>query len=149
MTTIKMPVALEIREAEGGPRLHGVILQEGRAARGNRAEVFAPGSLTWPENGIGIGTVHLGPAEVRAMPRRSADGTITVEAAASAGIAAAVRGGATGMSVEFYPVKEIRTAAGVREIQAAFVDAAIVTSNPEYSQTAAELRTKREIVTWL
>ena len=83
------------------------------------------------------------------MPRRAADGSITIEAAATAGIAAAVRGGATGMSVEFYPVRETRTVAGVREITAAYVDAAIVTSNPEYSQTSAELRTKREIPTWL
>ena len=35
---------IELRESEGGPMLHGVLIQEGRAASA-RAEVFAP--LSW------------------------------------------------------------------------------------------------------
>ena len=149
MNPITLPVTVELREAEGGPRLHATIIQEGRAARGGRAELFAPGAVTWPPDGIKIVTRHLGPAEVRAMPRRGADGAITVEAQATAGIVTAIRNGATGMSVEFYPIREVRTAAGVREIEAAYVDGACLTDNPEYSQTSAELRQRRRVATWL
>ena len=149
MKPITIPVTVELREAEGGPRLHGVLIQEGRAAAGGRAELFAPGAVTWPDNGIEIRTRHLGPAEVRAMPRRAVDGSITIEARATAGIAEAVRAGANGMSIEFIPIRETRTAAGVREITAAFVDGATVTSDAEYRQSRAEVRTKRRIATWL
>ena len=38
---------VEIRETAGRPRLVGVILQEGHAARCGRAELFAPGSVVW------------------------------------------------------------------------------------------------------
>lgn len=148
MNPITMPVEIELREAEGGPRLRGVILQEGRAATGGRAELFTPGSVTWPSNGVAIRTVHLGPVEVRAMPRRAADGVITIEAAATPAIVEAVRAGRRHMSVEFYPVREVRTVAGIREIQAALVDGAALVPNPEYQQAAVEIRSSRRRV-WL
>lgn len=142
---------VEIREAEGdGPRLHGVILQEGRAATGGRAELFAPGAVTWPENGIEIRTTHLGRAEARAMPSRAPNGEIRIAVQATPAIRAAVQVGKDAMSVEFFALREQRTAGGVREIQRALVDGATLTDDPEYSQTAAELRTRRrKMIPWL
>ena len=49
---------VEIR-AEG-EHLHGQILQEGRAATAGRAELFAPGSITWPADGVRILDKHHG-----------------------------------------------------------------------------------------
>ncbi len=134
---------VELRESDAGPVLHGVILQEGRAAAGGRAELFAPGAVTWPAAGIAIRTEHRGRAEVQAVPERSPLGEIRISAPATPAIVQAVRAGKTGMSVEFYPVRETRTAGGVREIQLALVDAAALTDDPEYQQTAAELRSRR------
>lgn len=93
--------SIELRDAEGGPRLHGTILAEGRAARGGRAELFAPGSVTWPPSGIGIKARHGAAVEVHAVPRRAAGGEITIEARATPAIVAAVKMGSTSMSVEF------------------------------------------------
>ena len=79
-------VPIETRASESGPRVRATIIQEGRVAQGGRSELFAPGSLTWPENGIEIRTVHLGPAETRGVPERLPDGRIVVEAPATPAI---------------------------------------------------------------
>ena len=55
----KLHCPVEIREAKDGPMLHGVLIQEGRAAS-VRAEVFAPLSLVWASDGIAIRAKHLG-----------------------------------------------------------------------------------------
>lgn len=152
MTRESLYADMEIREADGGPRLHGTILQEGRAAAGGRAELFAPGAVLWPDEGIEIRTIHKGAAEVRAVPTRARDGSITISAKATPAIVEAVRAGKTGMSVEFMALSEMRTAAGVREIERAYVGGAALTSVPEYSQTSAELRDKQpagRVTVWL
>ena len=141
---------IELRETEGRkPRLHGVIVQEGRAAAGGRAELFAPGSITWPESGIAIRTEHRGVEETRAVPVREPDGEIRISAVATPKIVEAVRAGKDSMSVEFYALQEHRTAAGVREVLRALVDGASLTSDPEYQQTAAEVRNRRRRRVWL
>ena len=50
--TLNYVVPVELREASDGPMLRGIVLQEGRAAQGGRAEVFAPFSVVWPALGI-------------------------------------------------------------------------------------------------
>ena len=146
---VRRSVELEVREEEGGPRLHGTLIQEGRAATGGRSELFAPGSIMWPPDGIEIRTVHRGPAEARAVPTRYPNGEIRISAPASPAIVAAVGGGKNGMSVEFTALREERTAGGVREIQRAYVDAGSLTSVPEYSQGVVEVRAKRSSSIWL
>ena len=131
-------VNVEVRE-EGG-ELHGVILQEGRAASGGRAEVFAPGAVTWPADGVRIMTEHRGAAETRAFPHRDAMGRINIRARATEAIKRAVAEGKRFMSVEFRAMEERRTKAGVREILRAYVDAAALVADPEYDSTVAELR---------
>ena len=60
MTLLQYCVAAEVREADDGPMLRGVVLQEGRAAQGGRAEVFSPFSVMWPADGIKLLGAHRG-----------------------------------------------------------------------------------------
>lgn len=129
---------VEVREKNG--LLHGVILVEGRAASGGLAEVFAPGSLQWPSDGIAIRTVHRGPVETMAYPHRAENGEIRIRADATEGIKAALQSGKQSMSVEFRSLKERRTKGGVREILNAIVTAASLVTDPEYDVTRAEIR---------
>ncbi|MCY4572909.1 MAG: HK97 family phage prohead protease [Gemmatimonadetes bacterium] len=132
--------AVEIRAAEDGRHLHGVLIQEGRAASGGRAEVFAPGAVEWPAEGVGILTAHRQAPEVRAMPSREPDGRITVKAPATVAIREAVEGGRRFMSVEFHSLEERTTRGGVREILRAFVPDAALVADPEFDVTSAEVR---------
>ena len=140
-------VAVELRDSESGPVLHGVILQEGRAGR-RRRELFAPGSVAWPPEGIAIRTAHLGRTEATAIPVREATGEIRISAPATPAIVAAVKAGRNRMSVEFAALREARTESGIREIERAFVDGAALSADPEYQQTAAELRDAAQPRRW-
>ncbi len=131
-------LTVEIREKGG--ELHGVILQEGRAASGGRREVFAPNSVTWPSDGIAILTEHRGRPETRAFPHRAANGELRIRAKATDAIRAAIQSGKRYMSVEFNSIEERTTSGGVREVLRAMVDAAALVSDPEYDSTAAEVR---------
>lgn len=144
---MKHKVSIEIRESEGVPRLHGTLITEGVAARGGRAEVFEPNSITWPSDGIAIRLEHRGREHVRAMPVRMPGGQIQIAAPVTPEIRAAVSGGRNALSIEFYPEAEVRTAGGVRAITRALVDAAALTDDPEYP-TGVEVRTRRRKV-WL
>ena len=123
-----------------GEELHGVILQEGRAASGGRAEVFVPGSVSWPTEGVRILDEHRGPALTKAFPTRDAEGRIKIRARATAAIRAAVAAGKKYMSIEFRCQEERMTKGGVREVMRAFVDAAALVANPEFDTTSAEVR---------
>ena len=142
-----MRVDVEIRE-EGG-ELHGIILQEGRAASGARAEVFSPGSVTWPADGVRILTEHHGQSETRAFPHRDALGRIKIRAKATDAIRSAIESGKRFMSVEFRAIEERRTNSGVREILRAIVEGAALVDRPEYDTTSAEVRSKRRRRIWL
>lgn len=133
---------VEIRETEDGPHLYGVLIQEGRAAR-RRREVFAPGAVEWPSDGVGILTRHHGAPEVRAVPNRQPDGRITLKAPATEAIRGAVSAGRRFMSVEFHSLRERRTESGIREILRALVPDVALVDSPEYAQTAAEVRRSR------
>ena len=138
---------IELRESEGGPTLHGVLIQEGRAASA-RAEIFAPGSLQWSAEGIALREEHLGAEDSRAIPTREANGEIRIAATASAALVAAYNEGRRFLSIEFHSLKETRSAAGVREIQSAFLPGAALVASPEYLQSGAEIRSRRRRV-WL
>ena len=138
---------IELRESETGPQLVGVLIQEGRAAS-VRAEVFAPGSLVWSASGIALRAEHLGAEDSRAIPTREANGEIRIAAPASAALVAAFNEGRKFLSIEFHSLQETRSAAGVREIQSAFLPGAALVESPEYVQARAEVRSKRRRV-WL
>ena len=116
----RLVVPVECRASDTGPKLRGVILTAGRAAAGGRAELFTPGAVTWPSDGIGIGVEHLGAIETRAIPIRDGN-EIRIEAEATPAIFRAVSQGARHMSLEFHALAEGRTRAGVREVTAALV----------------------------
>ena len=147
--TLTAPAAVELRETDGGPVLHGVLLTEGRAASGRRLELFAPGAAVWPAEGVEIRTVHLGPTEAVAVPVRHG-AEIRVAVPATPALVSAVRAGRNQMSVEFFPLMETRTASGVREVEHALITGATVTDRAEYTQTRAELRDRRrKVALWL
>ena len=143
----KLHCPVEVRESDSGPVLHGVLIQEGRAAS-VRAEVFAPLSLVWASDGIALRAKHLGVEDSRAIPTREANGEIRIEAPASPALVAAFNEGRKFLSIEFHAVQETRSKSGVREIQQAFLPGAALVSEPEYKQARAEVRTRRRRV-WL
>ena len=130
----------EIRESEDGPKLRGVMIQEGRAASGGRAEVFTPGSVSWPADGVGILLDHRQAPETRAIPQRQSDGRITLATRATDAIREAVAAGKRFMSVEFHSLQERVTRGGVREIMRAIVPSAALVAEPEYDVSSAEVR---------
>ena len=138
---------VELRESDGGPMLHGVLIQEGRAAS-VRAEVFAPLSLVWSAGGIALRAEHLGAEDSRAIPTREPNGEIRIAAPASPALVAAYNEGRRHLSIEFHSLKETRSAAGVREIQSAFLPGAALVAEPEYKQARAEVRRQARRV-WL
>ena len=146
--TLQYVVPVEVREADDGPMIRGVVLQEGRAAKGGRAELFSPFSVIWPVNGIALLGEHHGAELARAVPTRDADGSLRIETRATPAILEAY---ATRkfFSVEFHAISEVRTKAGVREITRALVDAAALVSSPEYSQATAEIRARNRRKYWL
>ena len=147
---MKHSFEVEIRQAEGRePELHGTMLTEGRAASGGRAELFTPGSVQWPSDGVEIAPSHVLPSEAKAHPVRQRDGRLTLRTRATDALRQAVESGAKFMSVEFHALKERRTQAGVREILSALVVRAALVPQPEYDTTAAELRNKRGRRVWL
>ena len=143
---------LELREVENRePTLFGVAIQEGRVAQG-RSELFAPNSLQWSSDGIGILAEHRGAEESRAHPVRARDGSITIEARATAPLLDAWRSGRQAMSIEFVAHDEFVTAAGVREIRGAVLLAVALVHDGEYAQARAELRERpadEEYLRWL
>ena len=144
---------VEIRESSRPgyePSLHATILQEGRASSDpGIQEVFTPGSVQWPSEGIAIMTEHRGRVETRAQPVRARDGRITIRARATDAIKAAVAAGATRASIEFHALESRRTGSGIREVIQALVTGAALTSQPAYDSTRAEIRSKRRMRVWL
>ena len=140
-------VPVEVREADGGPVLRGVVLQEGRAASGGRAEVFAPLSVVWASDGIALLDAHGGAELARAVPTRDSDGALRISTPATPEILEAYETRRY-LSVEFHAISSTVTAGGVREIRKALLDAAAMVESPEYSQATAEVRSTRRRV-WL
>ena len=147
MGLFRLSLTVEVRE-EGG-ELHGVLVQEGRAASGGRSELFAPGSISWPADGVGILCEHHGEPQTRAYPHRDQLGRINVRAQATAAIKDAISAGKKYMSVEFRSLDERVTRGGVREILSAYVAAAALVTSPEYDSSAAELRQRKRRRLWL
>ena len=138
---------VEVRESASGPQLVGILIQEGRAAS-VRAEVFAPLSLVWASEGVAIRAEHRGVEVTRAIPTREASGEIRIATPAPPAIVAAFNEGRRFLSIEFHSLQETRSAAGVREIQSAFLPGVALVADPEYKQASAEVRSKRRRV-WI
>lgn len=144
---------LELRAATDSPgRIVGTIIEQGRVA-GDRPEVFAPGAIEWPANGIRLLAEHPGRQVMRVTPQ--ADGAaIRIDAplpdtAIGREVASEIREGRKrGLSVEFHAVTEA-VVQGVREITGAIVDAAAVVTEGAYDQATVEVREKSRRRLWL
>ena len=66
MLEIRCRVEVEDR-GDGPGRIRGVILPLGRVA-GDRREVFTPGSVSWPSNGVRLLAEHRGRQVMRFQP---------------------------------------------------------------------------------
>ena len=153
--TSEIRCAIELREdstRESPGRIQGVLIELGRVA-GDRREVFTPGSIRWPANGIRLLAEHRGRMVTRFEPLVEGseiridhplpDTTLGRE------VAAEVRAGRKGgLSVEFYATDEARVQ-GVREVRGALVDAAAVVESPAYQQARVEVRGRRRRRLWL
>ena len=139
--------SIEIRESDSGPTLHGILIQEGRAASA-RAEVFAPLSLVWASDGVAVRAEHRGVEVARAIPTREASGEIRIATPAPPAIVAAFNEGRKFLSIEFHALQETRSKSGVREITQAFLPGAALVASPEYQQAKAEVRSTRRRI-WL
>lgn len=153
--TRSFTVALELREDEtrqSPGRLVGTILTYGERAS-DRAEVFDPGSLTWPADGIVINRQHARTAPImRAIPEVRGDAVVVdaplPDTMAGRDAAREVRSGLfKGLSVEFRAIKQAYRD-GVRHIEAAALAAAGLVDTPSYAGSTAEVRGRRVRV-WL
>lgn len=153
---MRKTVEFGIRERRGEPELHATILAEGRVSTGvakdfedAHSEVFAPGAARWPADGIGIAVEHTPETETRAHPIRKRNGEITVVARATERIRAAFAAGKRFMSIEYWPVSERVTAAGVREVTEGLLQRAVLTDHPVFDTTSARLRSGDRRRWWL
>ena len=133
------------READA---LHGVIIQEGRAASGSRSELFTPGAILWPAEGVEILLEHRGKVAATVIPQRAANGEIRFSTPLSPDILAAWEAGKRHLSIEFVALAERRVKAGIREISKALVRAAALVSAPEYDAAVAEIRDQKRRRRW-
>ena len=147
--------AIELREDEtrqSPGRLVGTILTYGEMA-GDRREVFEPGALTWPAEGIVVNRQHNRAAPIVRVTPEVRGAAVVVDQPlpdTSAGRDAAreVREGLfRGFSIEFRAVRQAYRD-GVRYIQEAGLFAVGLVDSPSYAGSTAEVRGKR-VRLWL
>lgn len=144
MSMREIRCSIELRAAADSPgRIVGTLIQMGRVA-GDRREVFAPGSIRWPSNGMRLLAEHRGRQVLRFQP--IVDGTeIRIDeplpdTALGREVAVEVRAGRKrGLSIEFFSTDE-EVVQGVREVRSALVDAAAVVGEPAFQQAHVEVR---------
>ena len=137
--------AIELRaEGDGPGRLVGTLLTYGERAS-DRAEVFEPHALTWPDGGIVLRRQHSRSSPImRATPIERAGAVVFDEelpdTAAGRDAASEIRSGLfTGLSVEFRASAQ-RYVASVRRISAAALTGAGLVDSPSFTGSHVELR---------
>ena len=146
---IRMKIECREDEARVGPgRLVGTIMRYGERAT-DRAEVFEPGSLKWPDAGVVLNRQHSRAAPIlRFVPQVEGD-EVNLDVAipdSSAGRDAAVEiraGLFKGLSIEFRAVRQ-SVISGVRRISEAVLSGAAIVDSPSYSGSSVEIRTKQK-----
>lgn len=145
---IRARVEIRADDSRTSPgRIVGTLIEQGRVAS-DRREVFAPGALRWPANGMRLLDKHHGAQVMRFQPVE--DGAaLRIDAPLpdteiGRRVAAEIRSGARAdLSIEFFASEESQVA-GVREIRSALVDAVALAESGTgvYSQARAEVRAK-------
>ena len=146
MNEIRCAIEYREDEARQGPgRIVGTLMVYGERAK-DRAEVFSPGALRWPDAGIILNEQHNRQAPILRFTPELDGKELRIDAAlpdTQRGRDAAVMikdGTMTGLSIEFRSELEGR-AAGVREIRRAHLSAAALVDSPSYG-TSVEVRAK-------
>lgn len=149
--------AIEYREDESRQspgRIVGTLITYGKRAL-DRPEVFAPGALQWPADGIILNMQHDRQAPIMRFTPELAGDELRIDAALpdtqrGRDAAVMVRNGTfTGLSIEFRSKSEGRSA-GVRQIRQAHLSAAALVDSPSHSSTVevrARPSTRRRV--WL
>ena len=140
--------AIECREDEtrqGPGRIVGTLMTYGERAK-DRAEMFAPGALHWPDGGIILNEQHSRTAPILRFTPELVGDEVRIDAQLpdtqrGRDAATMIRNGTmTGLSIEFRAEAEGR-AAGVRQIRRAHLSAAALVDSPSYG-TSVEVRDK-------
>ena len=147
--TRELQCAIELRadESRQSPgRIVGTLMTYGERAK-DRAEMFAPGALSWPDGGIVLNEQHNRQAPIMRFTPTQDGNEVRIDAAlpdTSRGRDAAtmIRNGTmTGLSIEFRARSEGR-ANGMREIRRAELKAAALVDLPSYG-TSVEVRDRK------
>ena len=140
-------------EAEGKPRLVGVLLPFGQQAK-DRSEIFERGSVSWPDGGVVLRRQHQRSSPIlRFTPIEDAEGlkvdTLIPPTVAGIDAAEEIRSGLlTGLSVEFRAIRQ-SVIAGVRRISEAVLTGAGLVDNSSYVTTVeVEARAERARARW-
>ena len=150
--------AIELRadDTRSGPgRLTGTLITEGEQAS-DRREVFLPGALSWPSEGIVLRRQHNRDSPITMIqPRREGNKIIVDEnlpdTQAGRDTAVEIRAGLfKGLSVEFVSKHEKFTG-GLRRIGGALLKGAGLVDTPSYSSALVSVRHKGagRMVPWL
>ena len=149
MSEIRCSIELRADDNLQSPgRLTGTLLTYGERAK-DRAEVFEPGALRWPDNGILLRRQHVRAAPIMRVIPEVRGNQVVLDAAlpdTSAGrdAAAEIRAGLfKGLSVEFNATSQ-RFAGGVRRITGALLSGAGLVDDPSYAGSAVEVRGRTE-----
>ena len=137
--TDEIRCAVECREddtRQSPGRLVGTVLTYNTRAK-DRAELFEPGALTWPAEGVVLQRQHVRTSAImRVIPEARGDAIVIdqnlPDTMAGRDAAAEVRQGLmTGLSVSFQAARQTHRA-GVRRIQAATMTAVGLVDSPSY-----------------
>ena len=147
MTEIRCSVEVREDTNRTGPgRLYGVLMAEGTSAS-DRAESFAPGALSWPDDGVLVNVQHDRRQPVmRATPeRRGSEVVIDAplpDTQRGRDAATMIRNGTMrGLSVEFRARRQ-RYDGGRRVILDAMLKGAGLVDDPSYGASRVEVRQK-------
>ena len=125
----------ESRQSPG--RIVGSLITYGKRAR-DRAEVFAPGALHWPDGGIVLNEQHNRQAPILRFTPQIDGAEVRIDAALpdtqrGRDAATSIRNGLmTGLSIEFRSEAEGRASGGVRQIRRAHLAGAALVDSPSH-----------------
>lgn len=139
MTGSEIRCSIELRQDDSRQspgRIVGTLITYGKRAS-DRAEVFAPGALSWPEGGIILNEQHNRQAPILRFTPEVDGAEVRIDAPLpdtqrGRDAATMIRNGTMrGLSIEFRSRAEGRSS-GVREIRAAALVGAALVDDPSY-----------------
>ena len=147
MNEIRCSIELRADESRQSPgRIVGSLMTYGERAK-DRAEMFAPGALSWPDGGIILNEQHNRQAAIMRFVPEVEGNEVRINAPLpdtqrGRDAATMIRNKTmTGLSIEFRAQSEGR-AGGMREVRRAVLAAAALVDSPSYA-TTVEIRDRK------